>query len=228
MNTIIGKTNGFNVKNDRAVIITSHVEGHPDMGALIGDGDFVICADGGYDIALSHGIRPDLLLGDFDSTQLPLPDDIRIVRFSPEKDYTDLDLAIRTAAEEGFSQLTIIGGIGGRLDHTVANLQLLYRYHDSFDSLVMADGLDRCFILDSKKRGSAVLRGEPGRYLSVFSLSENSYGVTISGAKYELSGHTLTRDFPLGVSNEFNEKQDAVITVDDGILLIVISDMRHV
>ena len=209
-------------KMSKAVIITSFVENPLDIKEHIESDCYVICADGGYDIALSNGIKPDLILGDFDSTHRSLPDDTEIKRFSPEKDYTDLDLAIRTAAEAGFSELTIIGGIGGRLDHTVANLQLLYRYDRCFDELTMLDGANRCFIVDSSKNGSITLSCEPDSYLSVFSVAERSVGVTIEGAKYEICDHTLTRDFPLGVSNEFARK-NTVISVKDGILLIVLS-----
>ena len=211
-----------NKHGSRAVIITSYVEKLPDTDALIDERDYIICADGGYDIALGCGIRPDMLLGDFDSTELSPPEDMDIKEFSPEKDYTDLDLAIKTAAEAGFDELLILGGIGGRLDHTVANLQLLYRYDSLFDSLTMMDGLNRCFIVDSKKDGSVTLPYEKDSYLSVFSLSETSRGVTIKGAKYNIDDHTLTRNFPLGVSNEFADA-NAVISVKDGTLLIVIS-----
>ncbi len=211
-------------KMSKAIIITSFIESETDMNSHIDDGDYIICTDGGYDIASAHGIKPDLLLGDFDSIGSELPKNVKIQRFSPEKDYTDLDLALKTAAKSGFDEVVILGGIGGRLDHTVANLQLLYHYDKFFGSLTMLDGRNRCFLLDSAKNGSVSLPREDGCYLSVFSLAERSRGVTIKGAKYEISDHTLSRDFPLGVSNEFKEK-DTIISVNDGILLIVISMM---
>ena len=88
----------------------------------------------------------------------------------------------------------------------------------------MLDGMNKCFILDSKKLSNFVIPREKNSYLSVFSLSEESVGVSISGAKYPLQNHTLTRNFPLGVSNEFKQK-NTVISIKDGILLIVISKM---
>lgn len=211
-------------KMSKAVIITSFIESEIDITRHIRNDSFVICTDGGYDIASAHGIKPDLLLGDFDSIESELPKNVKIERFSPEKDYTDLDLALKTAVSSGSDDVTILGGIGGRLDHTVANLQLLYHYNKYFSSLTMLDGMNRCFILDSEKDGAISIPREEGSYLSVFSLSERSHGVTIEGAKYEISDHTLSRDFPLGVSNEFKEK-NTVISVNDGILLIVISMM---
>lgn len=208
----------------KAAIITSYMENEISIKEYLHPGDYIICTDGGYDIALSQDISPDLLLGDFDSIKSELPENIEIKRFEPEKDYTDLDLAMRTAVEAGVTELKIFGGIGGRLDHTVANIQLLYHYNKFFKKLIMLDGSNKCFILDSEKVRNFVIPREKNSYLSVFSLSEKSTGVSISGAKYPLHDHTLTKSFPLGVSNEFTEKNTA-ISIKDGILLIVISKM---
>lgn len=209
---------------NRAVIITSYIENPIDIKERLNSEDYVICTDGGYDIAMQQGISPDLLLGDFDSIKSQIPENVEIKRFRPEKDYTDLDLAMKTAAESGFSKLEILGGVGGRLDHTVANIQLLSHYDDCFDSLVMLDGRNKCFIINSKKVSNFVIKKEDNSYFSLFSLSEKCTGISIKGAKYPLYDHTLTRTFPLGVSNEFIEK-NTVISIKDGTLLVVISKM---
>ncbi len=208
----------------KAVIITSYIEDFIDIKESLSSEDYVICTDGGYDIALSQGVAPDMLLGDFDSIKCDLPQNIEIKRFEPEKDYTDLDLAMKTAMELGFCELEIFGGIGGRLDHTIANIQLLSHYDGCFEKLTMRDGRNKCFIIGSKKVSNFVIEKEEDSYFSVFSLSEKSTGVSIRDAKYTLTDHTLTRDFPLGVSNEFTEK-NTVISIKDGTLLIVISKM---
>lgn len=211
------------------VIITSYLDAPMDIKAEITKDDYVICTDGGYDVASRCGVVPDMLLGDFDSIQTAnpdspaaLPQSIEIKRFPPEKDYTDLHLALEAAFELGASKVRIFGGIGGRLDHTVANLQLLSHYSDSFDKLTISDGKNQCFVLNKKQKNNIVLPAEENCYLSLFSLSEQCSGVTIRGVKYPLENHTLTRNFPLGVSNEFTEKA-AVLSVDDGDLLVVIS-----
>ena len=106
-------------KMSKAIIITSFIESEIDITRHIRNDSFVICTDGGYDIASAHGIKPDLLLGDFDSIESELPKNVKIERFSPEKDYTDLDLALKTAVSSGSDDVTILGGIGG-LAYTVA------------------------------------------------------------------------------------------------------------
>jgi len=206
----------------RAVIITSYLNYNINFGETLNSEDYVICTDGGYDIALEHGINVDLLLGDFDSIKNSLPKNVKIEKFKPEKDFTDLDLALKSAVESGYDEVIIIGGIGGRLDHTVANLQLLSHYNDYFDRLSMLDGKNKCFILDAGKCHELTLPQKADSYFSVFSLSEQCTGVTITGAKYNVTDHTFTRSFPLGVSNEFQEKSTA-ISIKDGTLLIVIS-----
>lgn len=206
----------------KAIIITSYFENFLNIKEYIHPGDYVICTDGGYDIARKQNIEPDLLIGDFDSIASHPPKHLKIKRFQPEKDFTDLELALKTAIEMKLPEAEIFGGIGGRLDHTVSNLQLLSHYSDSFDWLVMLDAKNKCFVLNNKQKNGLVIPAEKGCYLSLFSLSEACCGVTIQGVKYPLQNHTLTRDFPLGVSNEFNEK-NAVLSIKNGVLLVVIS-----
>lgn len=206
----------------KAVIITSYFENFLNIKSHLNSEDYVICTDGGYDIAAAQNIEPDLLLGDFDSITAEPPKDLKIKRFRPEKDFTDLELAIKCALETGASEVDILGGIGGRLDHTIANLQLLSHYSDSFEKLVMFDAKNECFVMNEKQKKGITIPARQECYLSLFSLSEQCSGVTIQGVKYPLTNHTLTRNFPLGVSNEFKEKE-AVLSIKDGTLLVVIS-----
>lgn len=175
-----------------------------DTGLVKG---FVICADRGLDYALSWGITPDLCVGDFDSAKEAVPNGVECVRAIPEKDETDALLAANIAIERGYSRLRFLCATGGRLGHTLANIQMLY-------------GL--------KKRGiSAELYGENERvelvlnesvriprfngYLSVFAYDAEAT-ITERGVKYAVESHVFTSDFPIGVSNEITE-ECAEITV---------------
>lgn len=212
----------FTNRLKKTIILTSYIDFEISFCDEITEDGYVIAIDGGYDIAQKNHIGVDLLMGDFDSVSTKLPDDIETIHFNPEKDFTDLELALKKSVELGMESVLILGGIGGRLDHTVANIQLLSCYSSSFDSLVMKDGRNKCFILSDRRSRSITIPVEDDSYLSLFSLSEECCGVTIENVKYPLRDHTLTRNFPLGVSNEFKEK-DAVLSISDGTLLVVVS-----
>ena len=103
--------------------------------ALPGNGDYVIAADGGYAALASRGITPDLIIGDFDSLAPDLlgavSDHPNVIRSSAEKDDTDMMLAVRYGLEQGYETFVINGGLGGRLDQTLANIQILVYIADS-------------------------------------------------------------------------------------------------
>jgi len=89
-----------------------------------GQSDYVIAADGGYATLASLGIEPDLVVGDFDSLGAP-PDHPNVIRSPVEKDDTDMMLAVRHGLDMGIKSFLIDGGLDGRLDHTIANIQIL-------------------------------------------------------------------------------------------------------
>ena len=213
---------------ENIVIITSYIDAAFDMKQALTQitDPFVICTDGGFDLAKQFGITPHLLLGDLDSIQSEIPANLPLKTFPPEKDYTDLELAIRTAIEKNASRVEIWGGIGGRLDHTVANLQLLSCYTGNFSSLQMRDGRNCCFVVIADADGDSpktlTIPQAEGCYLSLFALSETVEGLTVRGVKYPLENHTLTRTFPLGVSNEFKQKE-ASLSLEKGSLLVILA-----
>ena len=179
-------------------------------------GDYVIAADGGYLACRRAGIVPDLLLGDFDS--LPeKPDFEKILQVPVEKDDTDTFLAAKYALERGCRTFHIYGGTGGRLDHTLANLQLLvwlsqrgsrgYLYDETFTYTAITDG------------GITIPRGPEWGLLSVFCMGPDAEGVFERGVQYPLTDAVLTAEFPLGVSNHIIEAE-AQISVRKGSLLI--------
>ena len=176
--------------------------------------DLVIAADGGLRHCREAGIRPDLVLGDFDSLG-EIPQGAAVMRLPVEKDDTDTLAAIREGLRRGYTQFCIYGGTGGRRpDHTLANLQSLLFLAKRGGRGWLYDEYAVCTVL---RNGTLRLRGEGD--LSVFAMDGPARGVTLRGLKYELSEHTLTPDFPLGVSNSFCGKT-AEITVRDGTLLI--------
>ena len=190
------------------------------------NGSYVIALDGGLVFCSRYGIEPDMIVGDFDSLpqqkQILLdkyPQEI-IYKLPCEKDDTDTLAAIRMAVNKGFQQFTIYGGLGGRLSHTMANIQsLLYLKEQGLDGKLIGDG-SRIFLV--KEEHITLQLWEKG-YISIFSYSEKAEGVTLKNFKYEIENVTLENSFPIGVSNEFVGKE-AEISVRQGVLLVVIED----
>jgi len=166
---------------------------------MINRGDYVIAADGGYKHLHSLGISPDLLIGDFDSLdEVPALENIQ--RFVAEKDDTDTALAIEQGVKLGYKVFHLYGCMGGRLEHTIANIQCLISlsrrkmrgYMISREQVITAITDDElCF--ESSCRG----------YISAFAYGGVAKGVYEKGLKYLLDNATIYDDVPLGVSNCF-------------------------
>ena len=178
-------------------------------------GDLIIAADGGFDTLKSMGITPDLLIGDMDSIEAVAK--IEKIVFPVRKDETDTFLAYREGVKRGYTDFVILGGVGGRDDHTFANFSLLI-YAKNRDHSIKMIG-ERCEIFAIKNE-RIELSGTPEAHLSAFAFGGDAKGVTICGLEYDAENLTLTPEFPLAVSNRFTEK-DASIEVKDGTLLIM-------
>lgn len=177
--------------------------------------DYVIAADKGLDNLKKIGIKPDVIIGDFDSLGF-VPSGENIKRLPVEKDDTDVGFAVNYAFELGYKEFVIYGAIGGLLDHTVANLQLsAYISSKGGKSVFVGESV---FVTSITNDTLKISNGK-GR-LSVFALSDKAEGVFLSGLKYPLENAVIENTFPIGVSNEFTDKS-AKITVKNGTLLIV-------
>ena len=181
-------------------------------------GDLILCADGGYRYAKALGLKPDYLVGDFDT--LPegeIPQDSQIRRHPIQKDDTDTMLAIKYGFNSGYKRFAIYGGLGGeRTDHTIANIQSLAYIADHGGEGFLV-GENETFTLI--KNSSITLHSEKGKTLSVFAYGGIAEGISIKGAVYETDNLTLTPFFPLGVSNKFKENS-ATVGVKNGCVLI--------
>jgi len=190
--------------------------------ALPVSGDYIIAADGGYAALISRGITPDLIVGDFDSLAPDLLSAVlnhpNVIRSSAEKDDTDMMLAVRHGMERRYKTFFINGGLGGRLDQTLANIQILvYIADNGARGTLFGHGVCVTVIKNGELRFS---RGEAGGTISVFSARDKAEGVTLKGLKYPLDDATLTNDSPLGVSNEFTGIP-AVVSVREGTLIVI-------
>ena len=166
---------------------------------LDGGGWTVFCADGGVRNARAAGLRPDYLIGDWDSGGAP-EGDVPCITLPVEKDMTDLQAAVDQALELDYRELLLCGCTGGRLDHTASNLVLLEWIADHGGRALLVDADNEVRLLDS---GVLRLTNRPCyHYLSLVPLDRRVTGVTLRGLKYPLTDAVLTRGDTLSVSNE--------------------------
>lgn len=179
---------------------------------------YLIAADSGFSLLKRMGVTPNLVLGDFDSLTDEKPTDCEILTAAAEKDDTDTMLAIKTALSRGYSDITIAGSIGGRLDHTFANIQSLAYIADNGGSgrLVGENDTAELFGL-----GEYSFAKNDKMYFSIFSYSEEAI-VTTRGTKYDLDSYRLTNSFPLGVSNEILSSE-CTLKIEKGRVLVIFS-----
>ncbi len=207
----------------RAIIIAGGQAGDSGWKKWVQDGDWIVGADGGAGRALAWGLVPHLVIGDMDSL---LDEDqavleahgCRFVEHPRAKDETDLELALRHAAREGAQEIVVLGALGGRLDHTLANVLLLTLPVLDGVSVRIADGMGETLLL---RGGRAVtLRGSAGDLVSLLPLGGDARGVTTSGLAWALRGDTLRFGFSRGVSNEMTS-HEAHIELEQGLLVVV-------
>ncbi len=186
--------------------------------------DYVIAADGGLRYLETLGVKPDLIVGDFDTLGYE-PKHENVVRLQTEKDWTDTFVAMEKGVELGYKTFVFFGCLGGKLEHTIANLQHLVWLSQRGMTGWMSDG--RCWLTavsgNGAKSGRLVFSNRGWGMISVFCHSDRAEGVTLQGLKYTLRDAELTNAFPLGVSNEF-VGETAEISVKKGTLLVAVEN----
>jgi len=177
--------------------------------------DYVIAADGGLRHTQKANIRPQAVLGDFDSLGY-FPEGANV--FPVEKDDTDAMLAVRLGLKLGYREFLLYGSLDGpRLDHTIANFQTL-QYLADRGARGFLVGKD--YLVTVVRNGTLTFPAGLEGTVSVFCLGPDARGVTLRGLHYPLEDGALTAGFPLGVSNHFTGAA-AQITVKDGSLLVM-------
>lgn len=159
-----------------------------------------VAADCGWRTAGRLGVTPQILVGDFDSLGEPqVPEDTEVLQVPAEKNETDTQLAVDLAISRGARQITVIGGLDGRLDHTLSNLAILEKLDALYLHGVITDGKNRVRFL---RNNSTLIPRSEFRYFAVIAADPVVKGVSIEGAKYPLKRATLKRTEQYAVSNE--------------------------
>ena len=181
--------------------------------------DQIIACDRGYLHARRMGIRPDLIIGDFDSAPVP-ENDVPIERYPAHKDDTDTMLAVKKALRSDCDEILIACAFGGRLDHTMANIQAgAYVAEHGGTARLFGIGTEAVVFKD----GLLTFPRHENCSLSVFSISETSV-ISVSGAEYSGDRISLSASFPLGVSNAWAD-DEITVTAHGGIILVMMCDL---
>lgn len=203
-------------------IFSNNITEHPKAD------DICIAADVGAINAKILGDTPDIIVGDFDSSRLEnLKEEFpkaEITVVPAEKDFTDSELAIETAISKGATEIVIIGGLDGRLDHTITNIYLLERLTKNGFYVTMTDGKNRIRYIEST---STLIPRSYFKYLSLIPRTDKVKGVTVMGCKYPLENANLTKaSAGLTVSNEITGNCAFIAAKKGGLLIIESSDIN--
>lgn len=189
--------------------------------ALLRPDDFILCADGGTRHALALDVKPNLILGDMDSIEKDhihqlQQTGVEIELFPPDKDETDLELAIHKALELNPEKILIVAALGGRLDQTLANLALLASSLHASRNVRLDDGVEEILFC----RDQVQIEGRRGDIASLIPWGEPVHGVQTENLKWRLENETLYPDKTRGISNEMLS-DSATIKIASGLLLVI-------
>lgn len=222
-------------KQKTCAVLTAHIDNLERMNLNINGYDTLICTDAGLLTANILDRIPDILIGDYDSLKVAelnhhtkfhsthmideLSGKAEIITLPVMKDVTDTEAALDLAVERGYSSIDIIGGLGGRLDHTLGNLALLSKYAGTNSDIIIADGQNKVFMLTA---GRHFVKHERYTFMSLVPYGGFVHGLKLKGTKYLLDNHTLIGKNTLGISNEIIAEH-AEISFEKGQLLVVLS-----
>ena len=186
--------------------------------------EFIIGVDKGLDFLYKHNIRPDYIVGDFDSVTPEVvkyykeEQNVPAKEFVPEKDFSDTEIALNFALDLRRQHIVILGATGTRLDHVWANVQTLKIAADERCDACILDKHNKIRVFNE---GFTLKKEEAfGKYFSLFPLGGTVEGLTIKGAKYPLEFHALEPYNSLSVSNEF-EEDEVNISFSYGTLILM-------
>ncbi|MGN6709995.1 thiamine diphosphokinase [Anaerocolumna jejuensis] len=188
------------------------------------DFDKIIAVDKGLEAVQALSLKPDYIIGDFDSVSKEVIsyyktlEGVQVAEYDPMKDATDTELAILAAMELQPEEIVILGATGTRADHMMSNVSLLYLPLRENIRTSLVDKHNKIYIIN---RDTVIYRNKlHGPYVSLLPFTEIVEGVTLKGFLYPLEDKTLTMGSSLCISNEVTEEK-AEILIGAGILLVI-------
>lgn len=201
----------------RCVIIGgAEIHDYDRIRSRLSEDDYYIFCDSGLFHMDKLNITPNLIVGDFDSHENPcLP--VETIVLPSEKDDTDTFYAIRKGLERGFDDFLLIGAVGGRMDHTLANISILLTLREKGKKASLIDDYSDMEFIGEK----TVEIKDDCLYFSLLNLSGRSKGIYVENAKYPLNNAEIEYTYQYGVSNEVLPGKTARVRVSEGNLLLI-------
>ena len=191
---------------------------------LIKKSDLLIAVNGGSKLLKELKLAPDVLIGDLDSLNSKLRQElvikgVQVIKFSKEKDFTDSELGIKHAVDKGCREIVLTGFLGNRLDHMLANLMILVKWCKKGVKVSMVEGNQMLYLIKDKLD----IIGKKGDLVSLVAIDGDCEGVTVEGLKYNLQRQSLQVGVGKGVSNVMLGKK-AKVGLKKGVLLVVVTN----
>ncbi len=203
----------------KALIISNGELKNLDIADYSKDADIVICADGGARHLFNKGLTPDIIIGDLDSIDTDILKQfqelgVSLQKHPTHKDKSDTELAIEFAIEKGANDIVLLGATGNRIDHSMANIMLLYRLLNQNINVVIIDSHNEVFITKNVLR----LNNKKGCFISIIPLTNSK--ITLKGFEYDTNNVDFNLGSTLGVSNVIVDKE-GLVKVEKGACLVI-------
>ncbi|WAM32369.1 thiamine diphosphokinase [Caldicellulosiruptor naganoensis] len=208
----------------KAVVISNgNVEDKAFYEEYLNKADFVICCDGGANVAYKYGFLPNLIIGDFDSVDKNVLEyfrskNVEILEYPREKDKTDTQIAVEYLAGKDFDEVIMLSCTGKRIDHVLANITLLYYLLERNIKSFIADRNNIITMTKDKIK----IEGKKGSILSLLPYTKTVRGISTKGLYYPLKDGSMEFGNPYGISNVIIE-DEAIVEVKEGVLLVILS-----
>lgn len=191
------------------------------IDSVIDTESIIVCADSGANVAYEYKLPCSTIVGDLDSISSAAKSyfediDCKFIKYSCEKDYTDTKLAIDEIISRGIKKIIILGALGSRMDHSLANIGLMVDYSIKGYDMTIIDDHNEITVIKEPLR----IHSEKGKVFSLQAFRDDVTELTIKGAKYPLSNYNLKSGTPLTVSNVFLDEY-IDITFSSGIILLI-------
>lgn len=201
----------------RCVIVGgADIADYPYIKKYLKEDDFTIFCDSGLKHMERLGVCPDLIIGDFDSWNDPHMD-VETLVLPTVKDDTDTVYAVKEAKKRGFTELLMIGAVGGRIDHSLGNIYVLYDLDEAGIPAMIADDYSEMLVVSDQTEQIT----DQYPFFSLINMTGKAEGICIKNAKYELENASIQSGYQYGISNEVTKGQTAEVSVRDGKLLLI-------